>query len=118
MTVQGKNVQITTGTTAVSAIDTGTTLIAGPTQDVRSIWAAVPGSQALSGNMEGYYGFRKPFLSPSLSIEDADLPLFESLRYGSTSVPFVWGEFLVDQYRGHEFRASHFWRRPVRGRDI
>ena len=60
VTVQGKNVQIATGSSALSAIDTGTTLIGGPTADVQSIWAAVPGSSPLSGNMAGFYGFRMP----------------------------------------------------------
>ena len=57
VSVQGKNVQISTG--AMSAIDTGTTLIGGPSADVQNIWAAVPGSQPMEGDMQGYYSFRK-----------------------------------------------------------
>jgi cathepsin D len=55
VSVQGKNVQISTG--AMSAIDTGTTLIGGPSADVQNIWAAVPGSQPMEGDMQGYYSF-------------------------------------------------------------
>ncbi|KAG6810685.1 hypothetical protein H0H92_010741 [Tricholoma furcatifolium] len=47
ITVQGKEVATSTGSAALSAIDTGTTLIGGPTADVEAIWAAVPGSQTI-----------------------------------------------------------------------
>jgi len=56
ITVQGKSVPVTSGQTALSAIDTGTTLIGGPTTDVQAIWAAVPGSQAVPG-MDGFFSF-------------------------------------------------------------
>jgi cathepsin D len=55
MTVQGNNVKIATGN---AAIDTGTTLIGGPSADVKNIWAAVPNSQPMGGLMEGFYSFR------------------------------------------------------------
>jgi cathepsin D len=42
----------------MSAIDTGTTLIGGPTTDVQNIWAQVPGSTAMGGSMTGFYEFR------------------------------------------------------------
>ncbi|KII92711.1 hypothetical protein PLICRDRAFT_89263 [Plicaturopsis crispa FD-325 SS-3] len=57
VTVGGTNIPIATGNSALAAIDTGTTLIGGPTADVKSIWASVPGSQPLGGNMNGYYSF-------------------------------------------------------------
>ena len=53
------DVPITTSS-AISAIDTGTTLIGGPSTDVKNIWAAVPGSSPLTGNNLGFYGFRTP----------------------------------------------------------
>ena len=59
MTVNGKSVQISTGDEALSAIDTGTTLIGGPTDGVQAIYAAVPGSQQLSGQMEGFFAYRE-----------------------------------------------------------
>ena len=55
MTVQGNNVKIGA---AIAAIDTGTTLIGGPSADVKNIWAAVPNSQPMNGLMEGFYSFR------------------------------------------------------------
>jgi hypothetical protein len=65
VTVQGNPIQISTGTPALAAIDTGTTLIGGPSRDVRNIWAGVPGSRALTGDLAGFYTFRKHFRLPS-----------------------------------------------------
>ena len=56
ITAQGKAVPITTGNSALAAIDTGTTLIGGPTADVQAIWNAVGGTAIPS--MPGYYQFR------------------------------------------------------------
>ncbi|KAK0505294.1 aspartyl protease [Armillaria luteobubalina] len=57
LTVQGKSVALTTsGTTALSAIDTGTTLIGGPSDDVAAIWAQVSGAQQARGQ-QGLYTF-------------------------------------------------------------
>lgn len=56
--VNGKSVQVSTSS-ALAAIDTGTTLIGGPSDGVQAIWSAVPGSQPLSGQMEGFFAFRK-----------------------------------------------------------
>lgn len=64
VTVNGKSIQITPGDSAISAIDTGTTLIGGPSADVAAIWAAVPGSAPATGENVGSYTFRACF--PSL----------------------------------------------------
>lgn len=45
----------------LAAIDTGTTLIAGPSDAVANIWSQVEGSQALSGQMAGFFSFRTFF---------------------------------------------------------
>lgn len=55
VTAQGNSVPITTSA-ALSAIDTGTTLIGGPTTDVKAIWDAV-GGQPIP-QMPGYYQYR------------------------------------------------------------
>ncbi|KAJ7028583.1 aspartyl protease [Mycena alexandri] len=57
ITVQGKTVNVATGDAALAAIDTGTTLIGGPTADVDAIWAAIPGSSKVGPTMPGYFQF-------------------------------------------------------------
>ncbi|KAJ7469006.1 aspartic peptidase domain-containing protein [Mycena latifolia] len=49
ITVQGKAVKIGSGASAVSIIDTALGGIGGPAEDVKAIWAAVPGSTVSSG---------------------------------------------------------------------
>ncbi|KAF9527359.1 aspartic peptidase domain-containing protein [Crepidotus variabilis] len=50
ITVNGKSVTIATGDAAIAAIDTGTTLIGGPSDAVAAVWAQVPGSAASKAN--------------------------------------------------------------------
>lgn len=54
--VNGKTVTLPSGNLA--AIDTGTTLIGGPSAAVSAIYAQIPGSQQMAGNLAGFYGFR------------------------------------------------------------
>jgi cathepsin D len=56
--VNGQNIVINQNS-ALSAIDTGTTLIGGPSDDVQAIYAAIPNSQALTGEMAGFYQYRE-----------------------------------------------------------
>ncbi|KAI0250110.1 aspartic peptidase domain-containing protein [Lactifluus subvellereus] len=80
VTVNGKTVNI--GNTNTAAIDTGTTLIGGPTAAVNAIWGAVPNSVPLT-NMSGFYSFpcntqltiSISFGGPSWPINVADLIL-------------------------------------------
>jgi len=55
-TVNGKTVGVRGSGSA--AIDTGTTLIGGPTEDVNSFWAAVPGAIPANGSSVGFFAFR------------------------------------------------------------
>ncbi|KAJ6538784.1 aspartic peptidase A1 [Mycena vulgaris] len=56
ITVQGQAVNVATGDAALAAIDTGTTLIGGPTDDVNTIWNAIPGSSPIR-SMPGFFQF-------------------------------------------------------------
>ncbi|KAI5982159.1 aspartic peptidase domain-containing protein [Pisolithus marmoratus] len=56
ITVQGQSLQISSSQ-GLATIDTGTTLIGGPSSIVSEIWSAVPGAEALSGQYAGLYAF-------------------------------------------------------------
>lgn len=59
ITSQGSSISIPSGSSALAAIDTGTTLIGGPSSAIAEIYANIPGSQAGTGNLEGYYTYRE-----------------------------------------------------------
>ncbi|KAJ7252091.1 aspartic peptidase A1 [Mycena haematopus] len=57
ITVQGQDLQLAaTGNGALAAIDTGTTLIGGPTTDVENFWAQIKGSAKIP-SMPGFFEF-------------------------------------------------------------
>ena len=56
MRVNGKDIPLPHD--GVGVIETGTTLVGGPTAVISAIYAQIPGSKPLSGNLAGYYGFR------------------------------------------------------------
>ncbi|KAJ6591613.1 aspartic peptidase domain-containing protein [Mycena vulgaris] len=55
ITVQGNSIAVDSGTASYAAIDTGTTLVGGPADQIANIYAQIPGSQAGTGNYDGYY---------------------------------------------------------------
>ncbi|KAM6504200.1 aspartic peptidase A1 [Amanita muscaria] len=57
LTVQGTSISIASGSSSYAAIDTGTTLVGGPSDVIAEIYAQIPGSQAGSGNYQGYYTY-------------------------------------------------------------
>ncbi|KAK7692175.1 hypothetical protein QCA50_003796 [Cerrena zonata] len=57
VTVSGRSVSVPTGNSALSAIDTGTTLIGGPSTAVKAIYDAIPGSTALTGDLAGFFSY-------------------------------------------------------------
>ncbi|KAG1735495.1 acid protease [Suillus lakei] len=57
MTVQGKSISLPGGSASYAAIDTGTTLVAGPAASIAAIYAQIPGSQPGTGSWEGFYSY-------------------------------------------------------------
>ncbi|KAJ7128318.1 hypothetical protein C8R44DRAFT_850853 [Mycena epipterygia] len=57
ITVQGNSIPVDSGTQSYAAIDTGTTLIAGPEDQIASIYAQIPDSEPGTGQYEGYYTY-------------------------------------------------------------
>ncbi|KAG6375626.1 aspartic peptidase domain-containing protein [Boletus reticuloceps] len=56
MTVQSKSISIS-NSDGLAAVDTGTTLIAAPSNVAKEIWSNVPGSTALGNQFQGMYAF-------------------------------------------------------------
>jgi len=63
----------------IGAVETGTTLIGGPTAAISAIYAQIPGSQPLTGDLAGYYGFRMSCFLSAKSLLDISFLL--SLHY-------------------------------------
>ncbi|KAG1785607.1 acid protease [Suillus plorans] len=57
ITVQGKSIFLPSGSDSYAAIDTGTTLVAGPAASIAAIYAQIPGSQPGTGSWEGFYSY-------------------------------------------------------------
>ena len=60
--MQGNVITLPTGSSSFSAIDTGTTLVGGPSQAIAEIYAQIPDSAPGTGNFEGYYTYRESYL--------------------------------------------------------
>lgn len=105
LTVQGNSISVGT-TSALAAIDTGTTLIGGPTAIVASIWAQVPGSMELTGQYQGLYAFRQCHLRIGCKAGYSSTP---SLQYNCYGYHLLRWNQLGDQPSGHESR--HYQRR-------
>ncbi|KAI6044490.1 aspartic peptidase domain-containing protein [Pisolithus marmoratus] len=118
MTVQGTSITLPTGSSAYAAIDTGTTLIGGPSSAIQNIYAQIPGSQPGTGSWTGYYSYpcttevnvAISFGGPSWSVSPADFQLtqisstqcigaFFDLSTGGSAPTWVVGDtFLKNVY--------------------
>jgi len=56
--IQGNNINIPSGSPSYAAIDTGTTLIGGPSEYIAQIFAQIPGSAPGTGDFQNYYTYR------------------------------------------------------------
>ncbi|KAG2125045.1 aspartic peptidase domain-containing protein [Suillus clintonianus] len=118
LTVQGNSVSIPTGSSSYSAIDTGTTLVGGPSSVIQNIFAQIPGSQPGTGNWQGYWTYpctttvnvAISFGGPSWPISPADFLLtkisssqcvgaFFELNTGGSAPSWIVGDtFLKNVY--------------------
>ncbi|KAF8556433.1 acid protease [Imleria badia] len=97
MTVQGKSISLPSGSGSYAAIDTGTTLVAGPASGIAAIYAQIPGSSPGTGPWEGFYSYpcthevtvEISFGGPSWAISPAD---FQFQPVGASS-DYCYGAF-------------------------
>ncbi|EPQ56668.1 aspartic peptidase A1 [Gloeophyllum trabeum ATCC 11539] len=57
ITVQGASMTFPSTQSSFAAIDTGTTLVGGPSSAIAQLYSQIPGSAPGSGNFEGYYTY-------------------------------------------------------------
>lgn len=111
LTVNGNSVSLPSGTGSYGAIDTGTTLVTGPTDIIDALYAQIPGSEALNGQDQGLYQYRES-LQPSMHrrpcpnlrahpvIDTAcDTTVNVALRFGASTIswPISDADFNVGQ---------------------
>jgi hypothetical protein len=58
LSVNSSSISLPSGSSSYAAIDTGTTLVGGPRSVISRMFDQIPGSQAGTGNFEGYYTYR------------------------------------------------------------
>jgi len=96
ITVQGNSVTIPSGSESFAAIDTGTTLIGGPSDVVSEIFAQIPGSAPGTGNFEDYFTFP---CSTSVNV---------SFSFGGQSWPISPEDFKLTQLSPTECLGAIF----------
>ena len=58
LTVGGSGVSLPSGSASYAAIDTGTTLVGGPSSVIQNLYTKIPGAQPGTGNWKGYWIYR------------------------------------------------------------
>ncbi|KAF8141970.1 acid protease [Boletus edulis] len=83
LTVQGNSVSLPSGSASYAAIDTGTTLVGGPSNVIQNMFAQIPGSQPGTGDWQGFWTYpcntkvnvAMSFGGPSWPVSPADFQL-------------------------------------------
>ncbi|KAK6992211.1 aspartic peptidase A1 [Favolaschia claudopus] len=57
LTVQGNSISLPSGSASYAAIDTGTTAVGGPPDQIAAIYSQIPNSAPGTGNYQGYYTY-------------------------------------------------------------
>ncbi|KAG1780797.1 aspartic peptidase domain-containing protein [Suillus placidus] len=96
LTVQGSSVTIPSGSSSYSAIDTGTTLVGGPSSVIQSIFAQIPGSQPGTGNWQGYWTYP---CSTAVNI---------AISFGGPSWPISPADFLLTKISSSQCVGAFF----------
>ena len=64
--MNSNSVSLPSTSSSLVAIDTGTTLVGGPSEQISELYAQIPGSAVGTGNLQGYYTYRTHSLCPCL----------------------------------------------------
>ncbi|KAJ7252761.1 acid protease [Mycena haematopus] len=96
MTVQGNSISVPSGEDSYAAIDTGTTLVGGPPDQIASIFAQIPDSQPGTGNYEGYY------------LYPCDTSVTVTMSFGGSTWPVSPADFQLQSIGGGTCVGSFF----------
>lgn len=96
LTVQGTSVALTSGSASYAAIDTGTTLVGGPSDVIAQFYAAIPNSQAGTGDYDGYY------------IYPCDTDVTATLAFGGSSWTISPKDFQLTQLSHSQCLGAFF----------
>ncbi|KAA1468887.1 acid protease [Dentipellis sp. KUC8613] len=88
LTVNSDAVTLPSGSSSYAAIDTGTTLIGGPPNQIQEIFAQIPNSAPGTGNFEGYYTYP---CSTEVTVE---------ISFGGQSWPISPADFQLSRLNG------------------
>ncbi|KAG6861273.1 hypothetical protein C0995_002081 [Termitomyces sp. Mi166 len=87
LTTNGQSISIPSGSDSYAAIDTGTTLVGGPSKYLDEFYSQIPGARPGTGKFEGYYTYRQ-YRYPSYLLTNSTGS--DSLRYHNQSRHVIW----------------------------
>ncbi|KAI0312909.1 acid protease [Amylostereum chailletii] len=85
VSVNGATLDVGSGSASYAIVDTGTTLVGGPSDQIAALYAQIPNSAALTGDYDGYYSF------------PCDTDVSISLSFGGPSWPIAASDFVFNR---------------------
>ncbi|KAG6845013.1 hypothetical protein H0H87_001534 [Tephrocybe sp. NHM501043] len=85
LSTNGQSISIPDGSESYAAIDTGTTLVGGPSEYLRKFYAQIPGSNPGTGNFQGYYTY------------PCDTTVNATMSFGGKAWPISEADFRLTQ---------------------
>ncbi|KAG6841467.1 hypothetical protein C0991_010892 [Blastosporella zonata] len=85
LTTNGQSISIPSGSDSYAAIDTGTTLVGGPSEYLTEFYAQIPGASPGTGNFQGYYTY------------PCDTTVNATMSFGGKAWPISEADFKLTQ---------------------
>lgn len=117
LTVQGSEVTLPSGSSSYSAIDTGTTLVGGPSDLIADLFAQIPDSEAGTGDYEGYYIYRTystaslasdTHFDPFIYIIACDTTVNVTIAFGGQNWPISAEDFQLTKLSSTQCLGAFF----------
>lgn len=114
LTVHGSSVSLPSGSASFAAIDTGTTLVGGPSSVIQSLYAQIPGSQPGTGNWQNYFTYRTYIAVEPITylLDDADTAcntqVNVAMSFGGSLWPISPADFQLTQIGSNQCVGGFF----------